>query len=169
MLVNTIFLVVFGMVFLHISSCRWLFREQFLKSPQVSLLKLILMMNLPLITAVGWISQSQASSLVEASLMVFYACLVFNSFAYAYFHFFNMSETARRIRMLIELRFKRRVKAEELERVYSPTDMVLFRLKRLQEAGQITKSGDDRYRISNHFLLGVALVFRWWRQLLGFI
>jgi len=62
--------------------------------------------------------------------MLAFAFLVFNGVAYAYFHFFNMSETARRIRMLLQIRHAGAagLRVQDLERAYSPRDMIEARL-----------------------------------------
>lgn len=49
------------------------------------------------------------------------------------FHVFNMSETARRIRILLSLRAERKAPAES---GYTPEQMVRLRLSRLEELGQ---------------------------------
>ncbi len=155
-------------VVLHVLSYRLIWGERGPRSPQGFLVKLILGMNLFLLPGVLTVARDQARTAWETILMLVFVFLVVNSFLYAYFHFFNMSETARRIRILLQLRLKGVLQPEEMREDYSPVSMVKVRLNRLVETGQIIKRSDDQYYIANFFLLRVALFIAAWRSLLGF-
>ena len=155
-------------VVLHILSYRLIWRERGPRSPQGFLARLILGMNLFLPPAVLKIARSEVRSAQETILMLVFVFLVVNSFLYAYFHFFNMSETARRIRMLLQLQLKGALQAEEIKEEYSPVSMVRARLNRLVETGQIIKKSDDQYYIASFFLLKIAFLIVVCRSLLGF-
>ena len=58
-------------------------------------------------------------------------------FGYVYFHFFNMSETARRVRILLEGSRAPTIRASELNRSYTGRGMITVRLKRLVSLGEI--------------------------------
>ena len=82
--------------------------------------------------------------------------LVYNSLAYAYFHFFNLSETGRRIRMLLQLLDGQQPDLGSAG-AYGGQAMIAQRLVRLQQMGQITLSG-DRYTLRSRFLWRIG---RW--------
>lgn len=62
---------------------------------------------------------------------VLFVFLVFNLYFYIYFHIFNMSETARRIYILIQIYEKKRIKASEIYINYNSSIMINNRLDRL--------------------------------------
>ena len=155
-------------VVLHILCYRLIWRGLGPRSPQGFLARLILGMNLFLPPGVLEIARVEGRSARETVLMLIFVFLVFNGFLYAYFHFFNMSETARRIRMLLLIRFKGALQDEEMRENYSPVSMVKVRLNRLVETGQIIKRSDDQYYIASFFLLRVSFLIAAWRSLLGF-
>ena len=57
-----------------------------------------------------------------------YGFLVFNSFAYFYFHFFNMSETARRIKLLIGIHSNKIRTQEDIIKYYKYEQTLNIRL-----------------------------------------
>ena len=80
-----------------------------------------------------------------------------------YFHVFNMSETARRIRLLLELKQHRRLGLERPLN-YAPAEGVRIRLGRLVALKQIKKEGDF-YSARFSPLLLVALVVKGYEDL----
>ena len=162
-----VYFVIIVTIVLHIGFYRFLFRKKAPQSPQVFLARLVIFMNAPLFLGVFGIAYFEKRGIPEGVLMFLFAFIVLNSAGYAYFHFFNMSETGRRVRMLIEIQSQTRIHLDQLKSVYSPEDMVSVRLKRLVETGQIVKGPNNHYQLSSDFLLRVALVFQKWRQWLG--
>ena len=128
-------------------------------SNQKSLILCALLLNLPLLTIIFFINKTPSS--------LIYAFLVYNSLAYSYFHFFNMSETARRIKILLEIKQKDFIVYNDLTTDYKPDFIVKTRLKRLAELGQI-KQNADSYTISGKVLLLAALFIGFCRKILGF-
>lgn len=153
---------------LHILSYRLIWRGRGPHSPQRFLVRLILGMNVFLPLVVLKIARGETRSAQETVLMLVFVFLVFNGFLYAYFHFFNMSETARRIRILLLIRLKGALQPEEMREDYSLVSMVKVRLNRLVETGQIIKRSNGQYYIASFFLLRVAFLIAAWRSLLGF-
>lgn len=100
--------------------------------------------------------------------MLVFAFLVFNGIAYAYFHIFNMSETARRIRMLLQIRRAGTagLRVQELEHQYSQQDMIEARLDRLVRMNQLSLGSDGRYRVAGNILLWAGRVMSLWRRLI---
>ncbi|HBG48811.1 MAG TPA: hypothetical protein DDW90_04785 [Cyanobacteria bacterium UBA9971] len=95
-----------------------------------------------------------------------YAFLVYNSLGYAYFHFFNMSETARRIKILLEIKKNKTLKIENLTQDYKSDFMVKTRLQRLLELNQIKKI-NEKYFIKGKILLFAAIIIRFLKKILN--
>lgn len=158
--------VVLGLA--HVLISRHSARGRHSASPQTSLARLILFLNAPVLTGVGVIAWNEERTLLEAGSMLIFCGVVYNGMAYAYFHVFNMSETARRIRILLHVLVYDSVNADNLRSDYSPADMVVVRLGRLEQMNQIVRGTDGCFRIGGWLLLSAARVIRVWRQLLRF-
>ena len=85
--------------------------------------------------------------------------LLYASFCYVYFHWNNMGETARRIRMLRELAgAPGGLSFDELVRRYSAREILERRLERLAAAGQIRETDGRLVLTSRTVLLSARLV-----------
>ena len=83
--------------------------------------------------------------------LIIYAC-----FSYCYFNFINMGETARRIRILRELYDSPAgLSKEEIFRCYSARDILLIRINRLTNNGQIILR-DCKYHIASPVMLLIS-------------
>jgi hypothetical protein len=100
-------------------------------------------------------------------LELVYGAVVYACLAYSYFHVFNMSETARRIRILSELYISGSLSAEEISRAYSGEVLLGVRFDRLVATGQLEERG-GRYVRAGRLLYVAALLTRGWRSVLGF-
>jgi len=89
-----------------------------------------------------------------------FTCLVAVLFSHIYFHVFNMSETARRIRILVDL-----AQGKSTTEVYDDTSMVRVRIERLRGLGQIRMLGGRLYANRSWFTEVCRLV-RWHERLL---
>jgi len=98
---------------------------------------------------------------------VLFGVLVYLSIAYSYFHLFNMSETARRIRILRELHTAGALRADQITALYGGDAVVSVRLDRLVGTGQLALR-DGRYVMAGRLLYAAARVVHAWRVLLGF-
>ncbi len=96
----------------------------------------------------------------------FYLLSVYLLSAYVYFHVFNMSETARRIRILAHGHRDGKVIKEELTQNYTPGEMVEIRIARLAALGEIERRGDRYISGRNCLLLPARAVFAFRRLLL---
>lgn len=152
----------------HVSLYRLGFRPMEGRSPQAFLARLVAVLNIPAMVVAGLIGWAEARATGETLLMMFFVLVVFNCAAYAYFHVFNMSETARRIRMLLYLYEQGGATAEELRTAYSPADIITTRLQRLVEMRQIGRDQEGRYHVTGRLLPWVANVIEIIRRLLGF-
>lgn len=95
----------------------------------------------------------------------FYLFAVYLLMAYVYFHVFNMSETARRIRILAHGHREGKVVKEELTQNYTRKEMVEIRIARLLALGEITRRGDRYASRGNLLLLPARAVFGFRRLL----
>jgi hypothetical protein len=85
--------------------------------------------------------------------------LLYASFCYVYFHWNNMGETARRIRMLRELAAAPEgLRFEEMVQRYSAREILERRLERLSAAGQIGETDGRLVLTSKTVLLSAHLV-----------
>lgn len=96
-----------------------------------------------------------------------YDFIVYSCIGYAYFHVFNMSETARRIRILREVYRAGSLTAERIVELYSASDVIDVRIQRLLQTRQIERRG-ERYVVIGRALYYVSLFVQAWRSLLGF-
>lgn len=92
---------------------------------------------------------------------------VYLSFSGAYFHWCNMGETARRIRLVTELGASRdgMTRAELLAR-YSGKEIIDRRLDRMVESQQLRQIG-QRYQMGNGSFLAMARVVALFKRLLN--
>ena len=106
-------------------------------------------------------------SILPAAL---YSAVVYLALGYTYFHFFNMSETARRIRLLYEIGSGSFTVTDDSVAGPEPVRRSLTtRLERLEGLGQIEQSGggDGRYLLKGRTMLFGARIVRLWGLLLG--
>lgn len=151
----------------HAALCRYAGRRLRLLSPQVLLVRLVLAFNIPVLAGAWLIARIEMRDATQALYMLIFAFMVFNGIAYAYFHIFNMSETARRIRMLLQIRRAgpAGLRVQELERQYSQKDMIEARLDRLVRMNQLSLGPDGRYRVTGKTLLVAGRIMSLWRRL----
>jgi len=98
---------------------------------------------------------------------VAYVAIVYAGVAYAYFHLFNMSETARRIRLIREIDRHGSLAEAEVRRAYSDDEVVDTRLARMLAMGHLVEK-DGRYVAGSPALLLAARVLDAWRSVLGY-
>lgn len=94
-----------------------------------------------------------------------YGVLGFGGIGYSYFHVYNLSETARRIRILTELSEGPLTEAELLGR-YRPEDALTQRIDRLVALNRLVVDGDV-YRLRGRVLVWIARAVLGWRSVLG--
>ena len=94
-----------------------------------------------------------------------YVVIVYVAIGYTYFHFFNMSETARRIRILCEIGRAGSLTEEKLAALYKTSDIIDVRLTRLIETGQLDLT-NGRYSIKGRLLVIAGHSVLFWRKLL---
>lgn len=129
-------------------------------SPQLILFLIIILFNVPVLLSTYFLTKK-----ID---IIIYSFIVYNCIGYCYFHIFNMSETARRIKILIEIMQKGALSAEDLKLSYNTDLMIKYRLERLIGLKQIIKTNDNKYILSGKILLIGALFMYAWRKILGF-
>ena len=152
----------------HIVACRLVSKRGGFKSPQMFLIKFVLFMNVPLFLGTILIARIELRSIIDLMSMLLFGTLIFNLMSYVYFHIFNMSETARRIKILLHLYKNGSSHIDELRYDYNPKDMVNSRLERLIEMDEIKLDDYGRYHISGQRFIYVALFFKWAKNIFGF-
>lgn len=95
-----------------------------------------------------------------------YCFVVYTGFSYAYFHLFNMSETARRIRIMYDIYVSGTLSSEKIEDQYNTSAVIRTRLTRLLGTGQLRLT-DGYYSIHGRTLYRAAVVISLWRRLLN--
>jgi len=103
----------------------------------------------------------------ELVTTIVYVTATYGALAYTYFHFFNMSETARRIRILCAIHRAGSLGPDELTGIYRAPDIVALRLQRLVALRQL-KCEAGRYTLDRKLLYRAARIVLAWRGLLGF-
>lgn len=107
------------------------------------------------------------SSKFELVAAIFYCFIVYSSFAYIYFNFFVLSETARRIRILHEIYKAGSLSQKDIIDLYKLSDIINIRLKRLVEMKQLSCE-NGYYSIDGKILYWPAFFISLWRNILGF-
>jgi len=83
--------------------------------------------------------------------------LIYFSLSYCYFHFVNLGETGRRIRILIELyNSKDGLSMEEILKIYNAKIILKKRFTRLVNHGQIKIKNNKYYIVNNSFMLIIS-------------
>ena len=155
----------FGLLVVHIFAVRFF---SFLKKPvsrQLVAIGCVLTGNLPLLGILLLSPRAESWLDSRALTKVFYFLIVYNALGYSYFHLFNMSETARRIRILCEIDEFGALDFTELAGRYGGREMIAVRLERLVAMGQLVRQG-DKYLSKNSWLYYSALVVVEWKRLL---
>lgn len=136
-------------------------------SPQVIAL-FSLVVGFPIMGFIAWaVCLRHLPAITDQTVASLYGTLVYGALAYAYFHLYNLSETARRFRILYELSLRGKMTRNEISTLYRPTDMLATRLERLVAMRQLKRRA-DRYALQGKFLYGVSKILRVWASLLGF-
>ncbi|MES1978235.1 MAG: hypothetical protein V4451_09380 [Pseudomonadota bacterium] len=129
-------------------------------SPQKATALLGLVLNVPLVIGLMTWGVMLKTPIGELLLAWVYAALAYNSVAYSYFHFFNLGETGRRIRVLLQLLEGEHIGITDARATtYSGQTMIRQRLARLLQMGQLGTAG-GRYTIKGRFLLRAARLVR---------
>lgn len=115
--------------------------------PQVGLLRSLF---------VGFVSGLPVLFLMGPGAILTSNLIIYILLGYCYFHFVNMSETARRIRILLELKAAPEgLSLREILERYNSRDIIESRLARLVSNGQVV-CRNGKYYIGNPAMLIIA-------------
>jgi hypothetical protein len=153
-----------GLMAIHALAVRLNARAGRETSLQKLLVKVIALANGPILVAAWLIAGSEGFS----PTTLLYVVLCFNAFGYCYFHFFNMSETARRVKIVITIKKGKALCDTEFDSAYTPEEALRIRLERLEQLSQIRKGDDGNYRIRSRLFYRVSFLIMLFRYLLGF-
>lgn len=104
--------------------------------------------------------------LTESAAVFFVNLTIYCSLGYCYFHFINLGETARRVRILRELSSaKDGLSAEEILKVYNAKEIIDRRIGRLLGEGQII-SNDGRYIVKEGMMVFASRMILMMRSVL---
>lgn len=95
---------------------------------------------------------------IHSAADAFHTAILSLLFGYTYFHWFNMSETARRISILV-----RYVDSGELKAgpSYDVTQIFSQRIERLREVGTLYQKGDGLFVKKGPLLIATRLILFW--------
>ncbi len=93
------------------------------------------------------------------SVFLFYVVLLYSCTAYTYFHFFNMSETSRRIRMLNLIVTKKITLISDLNEIFRDEEMIETRIQRLLSLNQIREERGLYFCSGKGFPLVAGFIF----------
>ncbi len=133
---------------------------------QVTVVSCALFGNIPFGIAAYALYLQRLSSTEEFISGIIYFLLVYNAIAYSFFHVFNMSETARRIKILSEIRTAGSLEVGDLRSCYSNREMLSNRIERLLASGQIQKKG-TKFVLVSPLLYYAAKAVSLWGRVLG--
>jgi len=94
-----------------------------------------------------------------------YIYIVYNLFFYCYLQFFNMSDTARRIKILIDM-YQKKENSFYKPHYINNSEIIRYRLTRLLDLKQL-KIIESKYYLSSKILLHICLCLLILRRLLG--
>jgi len=136
-------------------------------SSQVVVIICAMLGNVPMGTAAWFLYLQKVTTAHEFVTGIIYFLLTYNALAYSFFHIFNMSETARRIKILNEINTTGgKMKISGLSISYSSGEMLTNRLTRLLDSRQVVRTG-DRYALNSRLLYFAAKVVNLWGRILG--
>lgn len=121
-------------------------------------------MNLPLLLIVYMLSDSENIHILD----FLYAFITYNLISYSYFHFFNMSETARRIKILTGIFNGEITNEDDIEKYYNYEKSLQIRLDRLKQLSQIEEIKPEQFILKGKLLYAVSYLIKLFRKLLAF-
>ena len=125
----------------------------------------VILGHIPL-AALLWFFIFKGSGMHGAASAIIFVIITYNTIGYCYFHLFNMSETGRRIRLLLEVESAGRLEKSKVRSLYDEDDILSVRLERLISMNQIRKEG-SRYILSGRLLYVAARIVAFWGDIVG--
>lgn len=138
----------------HVATYRYRFTKSMLKAVYAGFFMGLLALIILNVCILSGLQQS----LIEDACQILLSVVTYGILSYGYFHFNNLGETARRIRIMREFIESDGMSFEELLLKYNAKEMMRLRLGRLERAGQIIISEDGQVSLNANFVLGMARV-----------
>jgi hypothetical protein len=158
----TLLLSPFIIFAVHMALSRWSRHT----SRQLTAVKAAALGSVPVVLILGGFVFRDIHEPLEFMTAFLYCALVYCLLSISYFHFFNMSETARRIRILCELERAGSLSTRDMTALYKTTDIIRFRLDRLVAMRQL-KCEAGWYSIDGKVLYWTGIAITLWRRVLG--
>lgn len=156
-----------GMLALHAALGRILRIVAPAIGPQMTVVLCAVIGLFPMATGLWYFYLSELTGLTYELLFgAVYGVIIYTALAYVYFHLFNMSETARRIKILALLSRYGASDPDRLGGGYGAGEMLEARLERLRSTGQI-READGRYMLYGKALYLAARAIAIWAWVLG--
>lgn len=133
-------------------------------SSQKLLAYCIFLLNLPVVLVSTCIIGLNNEGLIAG---VVYTLMVYNSIAYCYFQVFNLSDTARRIKLLIGIKTLQIKNLKDINNYYDSGNILAIRLDRLEQLSQVKKDGSGSYILNGRSFYVVAHIIKMFRKILG--
>jgi hypothetical protein len=128
-------------------------------SHQKALIMLALFYNFPIVLF--------SSILFKDWTIILYIFFMINGFTYFYFHFFNMSETARGIKIVVNIKTGKIKNIADIKNIYTMENSLVDRLKRLEHLKQIEKKSEENYLLKGKSMYFAASIIVFFRKILG--
>lgn len=132
---------------------------------QIVAIRAVLIGYLPLLILLRGFVLSQVAP-QQRSVILLYSVITYSGFGYFYFHLFNTSETARRIKMIYQIYTSESLNERDISTLYNTTEIVKLRLKRLTETHQLNYE-NGYYSVKGRLLYVGALIVALWQHVLG--
>ncbi len=137
-------------------------------APQVVAIRMLAFSFLPM-AALCWFGVLHCAQITDSEKLIgaVYAAITYTCIAYSYFHVFNMTETARRIRILSEIDRAGGLSRDQIIAKYGTSDILQVRLDRLVQLNELELK-EGRYVLKGKVLHLASSVVMVWRTVLGF-
>ena len=148
-------------IVIQVVSCRFFTALGLLRSVAIGFL-----VGLMCVFFIEYLTFREAETLVGYGFATAACLAIYVALGYCYFHFVNLGETARRIRILIEIyRSSDGLSRDEILVRYNADEIVNKRMKRLLANGQIIyKNG--KYFIGSPIMISIASIILFMKKLL---
>lgn len=137
-------------------------------SPQMdAIISILIAQILMALLLYYFVFNGRPTKTIELVSAFFYCFIVYNALTYTYFHFFNISETSRRIRTAYELEKAGHLHVSDIVPIYGTSDLIDIYIERVIALNQLTcKNG--RYVLNGRLFYYAALMLKALSYILGF-
>lgn len=110
---------------------------------------------------------SSVHSTSDLSALTFVTCLSYLAYSFCFWTLINLNVTSLRIRIVREILScpSAQVSASDLHHAYNPEVALTNRIERMVAGGQLIKTEEEKYRIGAPFVLLIAKILYFLRQM----